>query len=85
MLKQKRMIAEHFSRLARAPQTGEKNVYTFVPGNLTELIGAQRKRFASGCGCAVSTRMMARPRRLGAIRCRQSQRITQQAFKRSRF
>ena len=37
-LRQKRMIAEHFARLARAPQSGEKNVYTFVPGNLTELL-----------------------------------------------
>jgi len=37
-LRQKRMIAEHFTRLARAPQTGEKCVYTFVPGNLTELV-----------------------------------------------
>jgi benzoyl-CoA reductase subunit B len=36
--RQKRMIAEHFTRLARAPETGEKNVYTFVPGNLTELV-----------------------------------------------
>jgi len=37
-LRQKRMIADHFSRLARAPETGEKTVYTFVPGNLTELL-----------------------------------------------
>ncbi len=37
-LRQKRMIAEHFSRLARSRETGEKNVYTFVPGNLTELV-----------------------------------------------
>jgi benzoyl-CoA reductase subunit B len=37
-LRQKRMIAEHFKRLARAPETGDKNVYTFVPGNLTELL-----------------------------------------------
>ena len=37
-LQQKTMIAEHYRRLARAPQTGEKNVYTFVPGNLTELL-----------------------------------------------
>lgn len=36
--RQKRMIAEHFTRLSRAPQTGEKNCYTYVPGNLTELI-----------------------------------------------
>ena len=37
-LRQKAMIAEHFDRLAAAPETGEKNVYTFVPGNLTELL-----------------------------------------------
>ena len=37
-VRQKRMIAAHYSRLARAPETGEKNVYTFVPGNLTELL-----------------------------------------------
>jgi benzoyl-CoA reductase subunit B len=37
-LRQKTMIADHYSRLANAPETGEKNVYTFVPGNLTELI-----------------------------------------------
>ena len=37
-LKQKEMIAEHYSRLAKSPDTGEKNAYTFVPGNLTELL-----------------------------------------------
>jgi benzoyl-CoA reductase subunit B len=37
-LRQKTMIAEHYSRLAHAGDTGEKNVYTFVPGNLTELV-----------------------------------------------
>ena len=37
-VRQKDMIAAHYSRLAKAPDTGEKNVYTFVPGNLTELI-----------------------------------------------
>jgi benzoyl-CoA reductase subunit B len=37
-LRQKRMIAEHYRRLARARESGEKNVYTFVPGNLTELL-----------------------------------------------
>lgn len=37
-LRQKTMIAQHFDRLAAAPETGEKNVYTFVPGNLTELL-----------------------------------------------
>jgi benzoyl-CoA reductase subunit B len=38
MVLQKEMIANHFERLERAPETGEKVVYTFVPGNLTELI-----------------------------------------------
>jgi len=37
-LRQKRMIADHYRRLAQSPDSGEKNVYTFVPGNLTELI-----------------------------------------------
>jgi benzoyl-CoA reductase subunit B len=37
-LRQKRMIAEHYTRLARTHETGEKCVYTFVPGNLTELV-----------------------------------------------
>jgi len=37
-VRQKNMIAAHYARLARAPETGDKNVYTFVPGNLTELI-----------------------------------------------
>jgi benzoyl-CoA reductase subunit B len=37
-LRQKTMLAEHFGRLARAEETGEKSAYTFVPGNLTELI-----------------------------------------------
>jgi benzoyl-CoA reductase subunit B len=37
-LRQKRMIAEHFTRLANSGRTGEKNAYTFVPGNLTELL-----------------------------------------------
>ena len=32
------MLAEHFTRLAQAPATGEKSVYTFVPGNMTELL-----------------------------------------------
>jgi benzoyl-CoA reductase subunit B len=39
-LRQKQMIADHFERLARAKEEGKKVVYTFVPGNLTELIGA---------------------------------------------
>jgi benzoyl-CoA reductase subunit B len=32
------MIARHFDRLAASPDTGEKSAYTFVPGNLTELL-----------------------------------------------
>ena len=36
--RQKRMIAEHFTKLARAPETGAKTAYTFVPGNLVELL-----------------------------------------------
>ncbi|MCG3152304.1 MAG: Benzoyl-CoA reductase subunit B [bacterium] len=39
-IRQKEMIAAHFHRLALSPETGENNVYTFVPGNLTELIRA---------------------------------------------
>src|SRR5450759_3325660 len=38
MLLQKQMIAGHYSALSRAPQEGRKVVYTFVPGNLTELL-----------------------------------------------
>jgi benzoyl-CoA reductase subunit B len=37
-IRQKEMLASHFGRLARSEGTGEKSVYTFVPGNLTELI-----------------------------------------------
>jgi benzoyl-CoA reductase subunit B len=37
-IRQKTMIADHYARLARCKQTGEKSVYTFVPGNLTELL-----------------------------------------------
>lgn len=40
MLKQKQMLAEHFMELAHVRETGKKVVYTFVPGNLTELINA---------------------------------------------
>ena len=36
--RQKAMIAEHFDKLASAKEDGRKVVYTFVPGNLTELI-----------------------------------------------
>ena len=39
-VRQKQMIADHFERLTRAKEEGKKVVYTFVPGNLTELIGA---------------------------------------------
>jgi len=38
MIKQKEMIAENFDRLANAHENGEKVVYTFVPGNLNELV-----------------------------------------------
>ncbi|MBI3890200.1 MAG: benzoyl-CoA reductase subunit B [Candidatus Wallbacteria bacterium] len=38
MVRQKEMLAAHFARLAAAPVSGEKVVYTFVPGNLTELL-----------------------------------------------
>ncbi len=37
-LRQKAMIADHYSRLAQGPESGERCVYTFVPGNLTELV-----------------------------------------------
>jgi len=37
-LRQKKMIADHYARLGQAPESGEKSVYTFVPGNLTELV-----------------------------------------------
>jgi benzoyl-CoA reductase subunit B len=40
MLAQKQMIAAHFHKLARAKESGKKVVYTFVPGNLTELLHA---------------------------------------------
>ncbi len=38
--RQKAMIGSHYKALARAPQEGRKVVYTFVPGNLTELISS---------------------------------------------
>jgi len=38
MEKQKQMMAAHFERLSNAPETGEKVVSTFVPGNLNELV-----------------------------------------------
>ncbi|MBI4585983.1 MAG: benzoyl-CoA reductase subunit B [Planctomycetes bacterium] len=37
-LRQKQMLAEYFTRLAQAPETGGRCAYTFVPGNLTELL-----------------------------------------------
>jgi benzoyl-CoA reductase subunit B len=40
MLLQKQMIASHYDALARAHDEGRKVVYTFVPGNLTELMRA---------------------------------------------
>ena len=36
--RQKEMIGRHFDRLAAAPDTGARCAYTFVPGNLTELL-----------------------------------------------
>jgi benzoyl-CoA reductase subunit B len=38
MLLQKEMIGGHYDALARAREDGKRVVYTFVPGNLTELI-----------------------------------------------
>src|ERR1035441_6651875 len=40
MVLQKQMIANHYEELATAHDSGKKVVYTFVPGNLTELIGS---------------------------------------------
>ncbi len=40
MIKQKQMLAEQFIELSQVKETGKKVVYTFVPGNLTELIYA---------------------------------------------
>ncbi len=40
MIKQKQMLAEHFMELSQVREIGRKVVYTFVPGNLTELIHA---------------------------------------------
>ncbi len=39
-IRQKEMIADHFRRLARAKDEGKKVIYTFVPGNLTEILHA---------------------------------------------
>jgi benzoyl-CoA reductase subunit B len=38
MLLQKQMIGDHYDALARAHDEGKKVVYTFVPGNLNELV-----------------------------------------------
>lgn len=38
MLLQKQILADHFDALSRTEQTGQKVVYTFVPGNLNELV-----------------------------------------------
>ena len=38
MVLQKDMIADHFKRLSHAREEGKKVEYTFVPGNLNELI-----------------------------------------------
>ncbi len=38
MQRQKELIASYYDRLAAVPETGEKTVATFVPGNLTELL-----------------------------------------------
>jgi benzoyl-CoA reductase subunit B len=38
MLRQKELIAGHFDKLATAREDGKKVCYTFVPGNLTELL-----------------------------------------------
>ncbi len=35
---QKEMLAGHYARLGRAEEVGTKTAYTFVPGNLTELV-----------------------------------------------
>ncbi len=40
MERQKHMIAAHFRALSLAPQTRQPVAYTFVPGNLTELMHA---------------------------------------------
>jgi benzoyl-CoA reductase subunit B len=40
MERQKQLIGSYFTRLASARQAGEPVIYTFVPGNLTELMGA---------------------------------------------
>ncbi|MCC6202642.1 MAG: benzoyl-CoA reductase subunit B [Gammaproteobacteria bacterium] len=38
MLKQKEMIQNNYDELARVGETGKKVVYTFIPGNINELV-----------------------------------------------
>ncbi|TAK54456.1 MAG: benzoyl-CoA reductase subunit B [Gammaproteobacteria bacterium] len=38
MILQKKMLGDHYEKLSRAKAEGRKVVYTFVPGNLNELI-----------------------------------------------
>ncbi len=38
MILQKQMIANHYRQLENAPETGDPVVYTFVPGNMNELV-----------------------------------------------
>ena len=38
MLLQKKMIAGNYDKITSAPETGQKMVSTFVPGNINELI-----------------------------------------------
>ncbi len=38
MIIQKKMIGDHYEQLAHSKENGKKVVYTFVPGNLNELI-----------------------------------------------
>ncbi len=40
MLLQKKMIGDHFKKLSQSKENKQKVVYTFVPGNLNELIWA---------------------------------------------
>ncbi len=40
MIKQKHMLADQFIELSQVKESGKKVAYTFVPGNLTELIYA---------------------------------------------
>ncbi|MBI4926051.1 MAG: benzoyl-CoA reductase subunit B [Bdellovibrio sp.] len=40
MVLQKKMLADHYHKLSQAKECGKKVVYTFVPGNLNELIWA---------------------------------------------